>query len=760
MRRLFSLFTLACCLFVVAGLSRAAEDVSEQVTPLHEARFQRVDLNAQQLPIDLVSPEGRTRWEFGDLVVGRSWVRAISSIDEQAEQFEVLDKGTGVERIQLRTRIVRSDTPGDARMWLFPHEDPEMLAIARQRPLVVTQQGDDGTSTVEIDVRRVGMGWVILPSGPREVVLQRVVTYDLDGSGGRTATTLTHRWVDPRAGVVAEVSGPIATDGKTRTGVSDASVLDQVFRGQTPLKIFVDEIDFPIETRLTYGVDYGNPTAISSLTDPSFADIGSLAAAGTWNFKLPVTPPAARKIASMRTLVSAAETCNSDECGFNLPGVTLNREDPEFDTGMGFPILSIQEREDRANDSTIWLRAGTRFEGKSGGLTDGEARFCYTTNDTPLWQFVHQDGVGEPYYMRGPAAGEPNDFWSNAPFQCENVIFNTVCQTDCGFLCPVYPYVCGGEDGTQSVEVIGEGVITLPSGHSFNSLLARNLVSYCTGLGSTCGINFQTVHLQIYLWVVPNIGTVARLGTVLNEQNPNFTSLEDTDIKFGIFPPVSITNDGVADTTIEISWDPGEEPYASGDAQNPDATEIDSFRIYWDTDSGMADGSYAFDSQNHPGQVSFGPSGRTATISGLTAGTDYYVTVTSVEDYTSPSSGTTFTFESVLFPMSIPGGATPVPVELLATTTGGACLPVEEVLNLRVNPSGADTEFCWDAVSEPCVDSYELLQAIDPSGAGNFSALMPDSAGNICLTRTTTEGFFLIRSIGGSSRGPLGHFGQ
>ncbi|MDH3785157.1 MAG: hypothetical protein OEV00_07495, partial [Acidobacteriota bacterium] len=525
------------CLCCTTGNALAAGADTAALTPLHEARFQQVDLIAQPLPLDMLSPEGRTRWEFGSLSVERTWVRTISTLESQPHRFHVLDEGSGVDRFQRQSNFVRSDGQDDARRWLLPHEDEEFLAVHRKNRLVVTVEGDGGSATSEMDVRRVGMGWVVLPSGPKQVVLQRIVTYEPDRDGKSVATTLTHRWVDPWAGVVAEVSGPIAADGLTRTGISEVSVVDQVLRGMTPLKIFVDEIDAPVETRLAYGVDYGDPTLISSLTDPSFDDIDGIVAATNWNFKLPVTPPADRKIASMSTTVSSDETCNYNECGFTLPGVKLNREDPEFDTGTGFPILSIQEREDRVNDSTIWLRAGTRFEGKSGGLTDGEARFCYVTNDTPLWQFVHQDGPTDPFYMRGPEQGQPNDFWTNNPFTCENVIFNTVCQTSCGSFCPVYPYSCGSETGTQSGEVVGEGVITLPSRHSFKALLVHNLVSYCTGLGSACGINFQTVHLSTYLWVAPNVGTVARLGTKLNEQNANFTTLEDTDIKFGIFPP-------------------------------------------------------------------------------------------------------------------------------------------------------------------------------------------------------------------------------
>ena len=36
-----------------------------------------------------------------------------------------------------------------------------------------------------------------------------------------------------------------------------------------------------------------------------------------------------------------------------------------------------------------------------------------------------------------------------------------------------------------------------------------------------------------------------------------YTTLSETDIKYGMFPPLSITADNITATSVDISWDPG-----------------------------------------------------------------------------------------------------------------------------------------------------------------------------------------------------------
>ena len=50
---------------------------------------------------------------------------------------------------------------------------------------------------------RVAKGWLELPSGPREVILQRALVLRRGaGESGYSPDRLMHRWIDPHAGVV------------------------------------------------------------------------------------------------------------------------------------------------------------------------------------------------------------------------------------------------------------------------------------------------------------------------------------------------------------------------------------------------------------------------------------------------------------------------------------------------------------------------------------------------------------------------------
>src|SRR6185436_12440115 len=136
------------------------------------------------LPPDMLEPEGRTRWDL-----------------------------TGVP-----TR------PGSAS----PETDRAALRPGERRLRLV-----DGT---EAEVITVGIGWVHLPSGPREVALQRVRIH------GRGGDVLVHRWVDPEVGIVAEIRGPAGPNGR-RLAVTDGYVVTSVQSPTALSKIYVHETE-------------------------------------------------------------------------------------------------------------------------------------------------------------------------------------------------------------------------------------------------------------------------------------------------------------------------------------------------------------------------------------------------------------------------------------------------------------------------------------------------------------------------------------
>ncbi len=454
------------------------------------------------------------------------------------------------------------------------------------------------------------------------------------------------------------------------------------------------------------------------------------------------------------TPIDNTETCSSGECGFTTPGATLGRDDRDFDGATPRSTVNALEVEDRKpQDVTHWLRSAIRDAGVSdGGLGQNERRLCYVTgnrNEVPLFQFQHCDatdcymGVGDVFRTEDPTTGNPQ------AFQCENTIFNHVCPNNCGLFCPLYAYSCGGFSGTQDTTVVNEGNITLPSGHTFEALVMYSNAEFCLGLGSGCGIDVENVRTVTYLWEVANVGTVARMmsrntADTVQDFNSGADIAAEVDIKFGLFPPLSVTVGTISDTTVQLSWNPG-----------LDTSRIDGYRIYWDTDSGASTG-YAFDSDSNPGQATI--VGTTATITGLTAGTQYYFTVNAVSDFTDPSSSVTTTYESLLFPKQIPAVPTPLPVEVAAMTTGGGCAPSQEIAGLTVGKSGTSQEFCWTATADVCVDGYRILGASTPESDLNFSIVEPDTGLVTCTTIDPAENYFLVIGKGGGT-GPWGHFG-
>jgi hypothetical protein len=294
------------------------------------------------------------------------------------------------------------------------------------------------------------------------------------------------------------------------------------------------------------------------------------------------------------------------------------------------------------------------------------------------------------------------------------------------------------------------GVVTLPSGHTFNALLIKTIADFCVYLGSSCSSFGQVsvVRTVNYIWQVPWLGTLVRLQSAQNvPDDTSWTTLDETDIKFGLFPPRSIMVTGTTDTTISLSWDPG-----------LDTHRISDYKIHWDTDSGGAS-PYAFNSVTHPGQVAF--NGTSATISGLSSGVTYHVTVTSRSVFTNPSSGVVTTFESLLYPSQVSGDPSFVyPVEVMATPAPPACQPTVEVGDVTVTDAGGGSiQICWDVATDPCLQGYRVIGSDSATSDAGY-ATVADTANVTCWTGNPDDTYFLVLTRSAAGTGPWGHYGR
>jgi len=504
--------------------------------------------------------------------------------------------------------------------------------------------------------------------------------------------------------------------------------------------------------------------------------------------------PGLVRTASTFTPIDSAETPNWNQCGFNEPGSLLGREDKNWPTPAStVHTLNSLERENGikvcmngsaatngkicasnadcggggtcVTTATIWLRGAVRYEGVSGGLGQGESRLCHVgggRTQVPLWRFPNQDSQGQ--FMR---LGDPR--WEHTAFACENAIT---------FPASVFIYACSGYEGRQTGQVVNEGVVELPSGHKFESLVVRTNAEYCVAFGG-CFFSIDNVRTVLYLWEVPHLGTVVRLQSNKVAVNTrDFTHLSEIDVKYGLFPPLALTVGTVTDTTVDLSWDPG-----------LITDHINGYRIYWDTESGgrcnvggencnaahpgagncpagfvccslpgdTCDG-YDFDSVTHPAQVSF-PTATSASVSGLTPGTSYFFTVTARSSFIDPATLVATAYESVLYPTRIPAVPLDLPLEV-AATTAAACTPSLEVQNLTMGKSGSQLVTCWDPVADPCIEGYRVRAALAPQSAASFSIIESETGLASCTSYTADGNFFLVVGRKGAAEGPWGHFGQ
>jgi len=756
LRRIILVFVL---LAGIAVSPSRAENITHR-----KVRLFRV--NPAAAPVDLSRPEGKSRWDLAGTGKDETFVRTL---DAGEGRVTVSESSAGKDRPD--TIRVYSDPSGGeaAREWFFPDREPSKLRDGTVVDFVLNEEVAGVSHRLNIHAEMVGIGWAHLPAQPYEVTLQRCLI-QRDGPGGNQSEVL-YRWISNLAGVVAEAHA--AAGGRGPADSQAGAVLDAVIEGADTLRIYVSQIYSTPFSDIGYGWDRTPKTCsvttgttctknsdcpsaefcsfpISPLTTPSYATMGDLLAPSIWDFSV---NSSGTEISGTTVNMSASETCNSTRCGYTGVGAILERLDSNFpNPASTVKTNDVVVLENRPTDTTIWVRGGSQKEGMAGSLGEGEGRFCYETfggvtrTPVPLYRFTHQDAPGQEYYM---LAG---DTWSSGVFNCEQNIFNQLCGAPQLFD-TLYSKSCtagGGHAGTQSTTALKGGVVTTPSGHTFNSLLLRVTADFCVYTGSSCLFSVDQVRTFTYLWQVPFIGTVVRLTSEQNSPNgTSFTRVAETDIRFGLFPPRSMMVTGQTQTTVSLSWDPG-----------LDTHRINGYKVYWDTDSGSGS-SYAFNSVANAGQVSF--AGTTAMISGLTPGTNYYFTVTSLSNWTDPSTLVVHSYESLLYPTQVSGDPAFVyPVEVLGTTTPSSCIPTAEVTGITVSSTAVPGEIqvCWNPVADACLTGYRVLSSSTVSSDAGFLPAASVGSATTCWTGSPAELFYLVVANGTGGTGPWGHYGH
>jgi Fibronectin type III domain len=721
--------------------------------PAREVKTRRV-VEGAPLPVDLVAPEGKSRWHLETLTLGAASTGTIVN-EESGPVLEVKSGGKAVKSLL---------SGADPERWLLPDRDPSQMKMGARVDLAFSETRDGLADRVVAHVSTIGIGWIHLPSGPKEAVLQKVLLLrQRAGERAMSPDVLIHRWVSTLEGIVAEVSGPASSDGTKRLSIDRVEVLDSIVAGAADLKIYSDQIYRSTFTDIKYGYDRGVGTTPQSLVpNPGIANACDLVNLTTWNFS---GVNSGTETASTQVTSIPSESCNTARCGYQgyPPSGTLDPpilERLDRLTGSLRRDNQVVQWEDRAADRTLWLRAGAQNENVSGAFGTGETRFCFTDEvgknraEVPLWQMTHSDANG--FYA------QLGDSWGSTPVPtggCQESFYTLVCGATQPFTPnPNYGQACtsGGQthNGQQTGKLVNAGVVITPSGHTLNSLVVRNTTDFCIYTGSSCGFVLDRVRTIVYYWQVPYLGSVALIrgprkvdyaaGEVGETPCTNFTTLDFTDMAYGLFPPVSITAGATTDTTLSLSWNPGN-----------DVHRINGYKIYWDTDPGSST-NYAFNSVTNAGQVSI--VGTTVTISGLTPGTPYYVTVTSLSNFTDPSSSVVTPYESIRYPTTVSGDPSfSYPVEVTATTTGGTCIPAQPVTGLTVDKAGANAHVCWTATSDACALGYDILGSNNAANDAGWSVV-----GQVGLT-TCWDGdpartYLLVRARGTGGNGPWGHY--
>jgi len=725
----------------------------------------RVVAPASALPVDLVQPEGKTRWQLEALPLG-----AMSTVSIKKD-----DAGFVMETQKGDAAPARIAIGGaDGERWLLPDHDPAQMKMGARVALDFEETEGGLTDRLHADVATVGIGWVDLPSGPEEVVLQRVLLFrQRAGERAMLPDLLIHRWVSPREGVLVAVSGPVASGGRTRFNIASIDVVESVLLTAANQKIYADQLYRGTGVDIKYGYDRRgsavDPLPVSTLVpDAGVNNICDLVNLNTWDFS---GATSGQETATTNTPINLAETCNVSRCGYagvppggGMQPAFLERLDRNL-TGTIRRDNQVVQRENRAGDVTFWLRAGTQNENVAGAFGSGETRFCFTDEasaqkaEVPIWQMAHNDAGG--WYTQA------GDIWTSLALgtmgspPCEASFASGFSGTTCGtggsnFLGSACS--SGGQNfsGAQFSKVVKGGVIKLPSGHTLNAVVLRNTTEFCQDL-IACGSHVNSVRTIVYYWEAPYVGAVALLRGPLKSaftaaemtagaETPctNFTTVEFTDISYGLLPPVSITAGATTGTTVALSWNPGN-----------DTHRINGYKIYWDSDSGGSS-AYAFNSVANAGQASI--VGTTATISGLTPGTTYYFTVTALSNFTDPSSSIVTQYESIKYPTTVSGDPSfSYPIEVTAATTGGGCVPTLAVNGLTVDKALPNVHVCWTATADACAMGYDVLASDDATSDVGWSV-----AGQVGLTTcwdgNASQKFLLVRSRGTGGTGPWGHY--
>src|SRR5262245_32626530 len=140
--------------------------------PARQMRLEIADLSSP-LPSDLQSPEGKTRW---DLTALRGKGSVVLTLTEGARGTALMDESSGPGRSwdPERHHLYSALDGGDSALrWVFPERFADLMRPGARAALDLHDEGGGFAGRLHIDLETVGIGWVLLPSGPREVVLQR-----------------------------------------------------------------------------------------------------------------------------------------------------------------------------------------------------------------------------------------------------------------------------------------------------------------------------------------------------------------------------------------------------------------------------------------------------------------------------------------------------------------------------------------------------------------------------------------------------------
>src|SRR5262245_25005156 len=243
-----------------AGAAPAAASADRAGRADQEVVVRFATVNTSSLPRDFVDPEGRTRWDLRALTTRDRFTRRIGAAPFAAAgagvPVRLADDTTPPYRPGAVPSIAGAARPGP-RSWRFVDPTGGDGALRLLRPDAVKGallpgtraqyrvdqedeadgSGSRGRTRLLLTSTIAGLGWLHLPSGPREVVLERLLVLRAPEGDPPTGAALSanfvpdrlvHRFIDPRAGVVAEISGPPDETGRGRFAVAEASVAEEV----------------------------------------------------------------------------------------------------------------------------------------------------------------------------------------------------------------------------------------------------------------------------------------------------------------------------------------------------------------------------------------------------------------------------------------------------------------------------------------------------------------------------------------------------